>query len=102
MQLWKIHRIQSESVSICWMKNSTDWLVRAHAPRPKAEGLFVPCAEPGQSFKSGDLLGHVVSLGGQPDEAIVASFDGLVVSWASGAWVRPGMSLGTLGKRVMG
>ena len=92
--------VSSSSVSTA--KAHGGGLVRAHAPRPKAEGLFVPCAEPGQSFKSGDLLGHVVSLGGQPDEAIVASFDGLVVSWASGAWVRPGMSLGTLGKRVTG
>lgn len=75
--------------------------VRAHAPRPRTEGLFVPCIEPGVDFQGGDVLGHVVPLDSSKDESIVAEFDGRVVSWAPGAWVRPGMTLGTLARQVV-
>ncbi|MCB9680338.1 MAG: succinylglutamate desuccinylase/aspartoacylase family protein [Alphaproteobacteria bacterium] len=73
----------------CWRRAST--------PRTRRGGLVEPIAQPGTRFVRGDVLAHVVALSGELTEQVVATEDGVLISWVEACWVAPGGLLGTLG-----
>ena len=70
---------------------------RAPSPRVRNAGVFREVLAPGSCFAAGDVLGLVVDLTGAVLEEIVATSDGLVISWAEVSWVQAGTVVGTLG-----
>lgn len=70
---------------------------RAPAPRARTAGLLVPAVSPGRRFVRGDVLARVVSVAGDAVEPVLATEDGVLMSWVEASWVTPGALLGTLG-----
>lgn len=70
---------------------------RTSTPRTRRGGLVEPCLAPGHTFARGDTLAEIVDLTGERVERVMATEDGLLVSWLENAWVAPGGLLGTLG-----
>lgn len=69
---------------------------RSAAPRAELSGVFIPSISPGASFESGQVLGAVRTLAGEPLAELRAPGRGVVVSWAEGSWVDAGSTVGTL------
>jgi predicted deacylase len=72
---------------------------RSPAPRARVGGVFREVVRPGQTFRSGDVLGTLVDLAGAELDRIVARGDGVVISWAELTWVEAGAVPGTVGMR---
>lgn len=70
---------------------------RAPSPRVRYAGVFREVLSPGSCFVSGDVLGLVVDLTGEVLEEVIATTQGLVISWAELSWVQAGAVVGTLG-----
>jgi hypothetical protein len=70
---------------------------RAPTPRARVAGLFDPRLEPGDRFSKGDVLAWLRTITGDVAESIIATDDGVLMSWVEASWVAPGALLGTLG-----
>lgn len=70
---------------------------RAPTARARVAGLFDPRLEPGTRFAKGEVLAWLRTLTGEVAESIVATDDGVLMSWVEASWVSPGALLGTLG-----
>jgi uncharacterized protein len=70
---------------------------RAAGPRAPTTGLLVPRTTPGTRFERGEVLAHVTELSLRKQTPLVATCDGLLVSWMEGAWVEEGAVPGTIG-----
>ncbi len=72
---------------------------RSPAPRARVGGIFREAVPPGTRFTRGDVLGGLVDLSGQLLDEIVATGEGVVISWAEVTWVEAGAVPGTVGMR---
>lgn len=70
---------------------------RAATPRARNAGLFDPRVSPGTRFARGDVLACLRTITGDVVESIVATDEGVLMSWVEASWVSPGALLGTLG-----
>jgi len=69
---------------------------RDATPRAEWSGFFVPSMAPGAPFEAGEVLGQIRALDGEPRSLVTATARGRVISWAEGAWVEIGGSVGTV------
>jgi len=69
---------------------------RGVTDRVEASGLLVPLVAPGVAFERGQVLAEVRDISGEIRDRVRANHPGVVVSWAEGAWVARGATVGTL------
>ena len=70
---------------------------RSTTPRTRRAGVFVPSLRPGDTFRSGGVLGVVRDLAGEPLDEVRAQGPGVVVSWVDSCWIEAGQVVGTVG-----
>ncbi|MEL6349657.1 MAG: succinylglutamate desuccinylase/aspartoacylase family protein [Myxococcota bacterium] len=70
---------------------------RASGPAISAPGIFLPSAAPGDTLKSGELIGTVRTTDGTIKQRLLAARDGFLVALPERAWVKPGQTCATIG-----